>query len=157
MMLKPFSLLVGAIATGALLSVGAKTGLAQVESNYTCFAIDGSGQVINLEPLCAAPPPQQTAAQPGATDPNAIPEEAYQSFLNTFNTSASPESLTIAELIGQESVLSLGASMCEFLAAGARPADLNVAFSQTTLPPAFLQDVGNAASTTLCAGSLQTL
>jgi hypothetical protein len=157
MILKPFSLLTGAIAAGALLSVGAKASLAQVESNYVCFAIDGSGQVINLEPLCAAPPPQETAAQPGATDPNAVPEDAYQAFLNAFNTSASPESLTIADLIGQETVLSLGASMCEFLAAGASPADLEVAFSQTTLPPVFLQDVGNAAAPTLCAGSLQTL
>lgn len=146
---KPFSLLMGAIATGALLALGAQSGLAQIESNYICYAIDDSGQVINLEPLCEQP--QVTAADSDSEEATA--EAAYQAFLDAFLAGASPESLTIAELIGDENVIALGESMCEFLAAGASPEDLNVAFSATTLPPAFLQEVGNAAGTTLCTGT----
>lgn len=150
MVSKPFSLLVGAIAAGTLLSVGAQEGAAQIESNYVCYAIDGSGQVINLEPLCEAPQVTAADSQRGAsTDQTAT----YQAFLDAFVAGASPESITIAELIGEENVIALGTSMCEFLATGASPEDLNVAFSATTLPPAFLQEVGNAAGTTLCTGT----
>lgn len=133
-----------AIAASTTLSLVSQNAIAQVESNYTCFAIDETGRVINLESICGSS--QIATSEPS----NSAAADPYQAFLDAFAKIARPESVVVASIIGDENTIVLGESICEFLATGANMEDFAAAYTGSGLPPTFIQDVSNAASDTLC-------
>lgn len=141
---KSLSLIGLAIATGTALSLVSRSAIAQVESNYTCFAIDETGRVINLESICGS---SQIATSESS---NSAASDPYQAFLDAFAEIASPESVVVASIVGNENTIVLGESICEFLATGANMDDFAAAYTGSGLPPTFVQDVSNAARDTLC-------